>query len=71
VVVLDLESPQLDGIRCIQRLKTTDATKHVRIVVYTTKEEIKERALQAGAAAFVSKPNADKVRETLETFMGL
>jgi excisionase family DNA binding protein len=71
VVVLDLESPGLDGIRCVQRLKSTDATKHVRIVVYTGKEEIKERALQAGAAAFVAKPNVDKVRETLESFLGL
>jgi excisionase family DNA binding protein len=70
VVILDIDNSQLDGIRCIKRLKATDATRHVRVVVYTADEAIREKSLEAGASALVSRPDINKLRETLESLMG-
>ena len=71
VVVLDLKMPNLDGVRCINRLKSLQTTRHVRVVAFSAHEDLKKKALDAGASAFVAKPDVQKLRETLEALMGL
>jgi len=71
VVVLDLANSELDSIRCINRLKAMSATKHVRIVVYSSDTSIRDKALDAGASTFVAKPDVNKLLENLEALMGL
>jgi excisionase family DNA binding protein len=70
-LVIDLASPQLDGIRFVTRLKSADSTRHVRVIVYTSDESGREQALKAGASAVIARPNVNKVLETLEVLMGL
>jgi excisionase family DNA binding protein len=70
VVVLDVGGNKIDGLSCIARLKASDATRHVRLVVYSSREEKKARALEAGASAFVARPDAVKLVETIEALMG-
>lgn len=70
-MVFDIEKSQIEAIRCIKRLKNADATRHVRIVVCASEEAAREQSLQAGASAAVSKSDLNKLRETLETLMGL
>jgi excisionase family DNA binding protein len=71
VVVLDIDSSQLDGIRCIKRLNAAESTRHVRIVVYTANDSVRDKSLEAGASAVVSRPDVNKLCETLEALMGL
>jgi HAMP domain-containing protein/signal transduction histidine kinase/CheY-like chemotaxis protein len=55
VVTLDLFLPDMDGWRVLARLKHDMATRHMPVCVIST-DESRDRALQAGAFAFVAKP---------------
>ncbi|MDD9940731.1 MAG: helix-turn-helix domain-containing protein [Myxococcales bacterium] len=70
VVVLDLTGEKLDGMSCIERLQSMEATRHVRIVVYSQQEHASQRALDAGASAFVRRPDPQRLVDTLEALMG-
>jgi excisionase family DNA binding protein len=70
VVVLDVSGTKIDGLACIARLKAAEATRHVRVVVYSAREDKKSRALEAGASAFVVRPDAQKLTDTIDALMG-
>lgn len=70
-VVLDLALPAFDGLRCLARLKQLPTTRHIRTVVFSADEERKRKALDAGASAFVTKPDVARLKATLEALMGL
>ncbi len=70
VVVLDVGGTKLDGLSCIARLKAAETTRHVRVVVYSAREDKRARALEAGASAFVTRPDAQKLTETIDALMG-
>lgn len=72
-VVLDLELPTFDGMRCLARLKQLPATRHIQTVVFSASEEqkTKKRALEAGASAFITKPDIARLNAALEALMGL
>src|SRR5207244_7155394 len=55
VLTLDIFLPDIDGWRVLERLKNDVSTRHIPIVVIST-DEARERALNAGALAFVAKP---------------
>ena len=71
VVVLDLTGRKLDALSAIERLKAVDGTRHVRVVVYSSNTDAKQRALDAGASAFVTRPDAAKLSDTIESLMGM
>ncbi|MBI3289666.1 MAG: response regulator [Elusimicrobia bacterium] len=58
LVVLDILMPGLDGFTLLHRLKTSDATKDIKVIVVSGKsfEAEKRRAAQYGAEAFIEKP---------------
>ncbi len=70
VVVLDVGGTKIDGLSCITRLKAAEATRHVRVVVYSAREDKKPKALEAGASAFVQRPDLAKLTETIDALMG-
>jgi excisionase family DNA binding protein len=70
-LVLDVKMPGLDGVRCLERLKSIDATAHIRCIVYSTHEEMKKNATEAGAYDFIKKGEAAELRDSLERLMGL
>ena len=70
VVVLDIGSGRIDGMAAIQRLRSLDGTQHVRVVVYSTRLDRKQQALDAGASAFVSKPDVAKLTESIDALVG-
>jgi excisionase family DNA binding protein len=70
-IVLDIRMPTFDGLRCLARLKQLPQTRHVRTVVFSAYEDTKKKALEAGAAAFVTKPDTAKLKETLESLLGV
>ena len=73
-MVMDVEHasiPGFDGLRFLARLHALEATAHIRVVVFTRREEMRERALAAGAVELVAKDDPTRLREVLETLMGI
>jgi excisionase family DNA binding protein len=73
-LVMDVEHPSLpgfDGVRFLARLHALEATAHIRVVVFTNRDELRERVLEAGAVDLVTKNDTPRLRETLERLMGI
>jgi excisionase family DNA binding protein len=70
VLVIDIDVGGLDGIRCLTRLCSIEATSHVRTIVYSN-EERRRSALEAGASDFIARGDVTLLREALERATGL
>jgi CheY-like chemotaxis protein len=66
-LTLDIYLPDIDGWRVLERLKNDVLTRHVPVCVIST-DEARDRALNAGALAFVAKPirSKDVIDELLD-----
>jgi len=66
VVTLDIHLPDMEGWRILERLKFDLTTRHIPVCVVST-DDSRQRALNAGAVAFLSKPlqSLDQVDEAL------
>lgn len=71
VAVMDAEVSGIGALRLVEALRSQDATRHVRAVLYADTEAGKQAALDAGASAHVLKPDSARLRETLEALMGV
>jgi HAMP domain-containing protein/signal transduction histidine kinase/DNA-binding response OmpR family regulator len=58
-ITLDIFLPDIEGWRVLDRLKSDLQTRHIPVCVIST-DESRERALRAGAFAFVAKPLPSK-----------
>ena len=58
LVLLDIELQTLDGVTVCQRLKESPTTRDIKVVMLTAsvQQESRERALAAGADAYITKP---------------
>ena len=58
IVLMDMSLPVLDGWEATRRLKADPATRHIPIVALTAHAlpAERDRALEAGCAAFETKP---------------
>ncbi len=58
VVLLDLKLPRLSGIEVLQRLRESDLTRLLPVVILTSSDESLDRlrCYQVGANSFVRKP---------------
>jgi CheY-like chemotaxis protein len=54
-LTLDIHLPDMEGWRVLDRLKTSADTRHIPICVVST-DDARERALEAGAIGFLTKP---------------
>jgi excisionase family DNA binding protein len=70
VIVLDPEAAKIDAVKCIERLRQGELSRHIRIVAYSTRADARQRALDAGAVAFVVKPDIDRLIETIHSVLG-
>jgi CheY-like chemotaxis protein len=58
LLILDVGLPRMDGWEVLERIRTDDRTKGVKVLVLTAhaQEETRERADRGGADAFLTKP---------------
>jgi len=56
LILLDLQMPGMDGFRVLEGLKGVERDGYLSVLVMTAHPGHKQRALQAGAKDFISKP---------------
>ena len=58
LVITDINMPVLDGLKLVKRIRSDDVHKDVPIMIVTTEgsAEDRQRALQLGANAYITKP---------------
>jgi CheY-like chemotaxis protein len=56
LILLDLVMPVLDGFQVLESLKTVEKGSYLSVLVMTAHPGHKQRALQAGAKDFITKP---------------
>lgn len=59
IIILDLLLPNFDGFEILKKIKETDKTKDIPIIVFSNLSETKdiERAISMGATKFMVKSN--------------
>ena len=66
VIVLDVEMPNMNGFELLMRLRAVDRTRHLPVVILTSREDADTavKAFDAGATAYAMKPvNWDRLRQ--------
>jgi len=58
IVITDINMPIMDGLKLVKRIRSDAIHKDVPIMIITTEgaEEDRQRALQLGANAYITKP---------------
>lgn len=58
IIVTDINMPIMDGLKLIRRVRTDPTHKDTPVIVITTEgaQEDRNRALQLGANAYITKP---------------
>ncbi|HEY6900774.1 MAG TPA: response regulator [Puia sp.] len=58
-IFLDLNMPKMNGKQCLKHIKNNPIFQSIPVVIYSTsrRPEDIEEAYQAGASAFIKKPN--------------
>ena len=71
VVVLDLGMPGMGGHECLRRIISEDPQARVIVTSGYTDERSREKAINLGASAFLSKPfRINQITETIREFTG-
>lgn len=67
LIVTDLMMPEIDGFELCRRIRASELTSHIPIIVITAKssEEDRINGIEAGADAFLHKPFNSQVLNTL------
>jgi DNA-binding response OmpR family regulator len=60
-VVLDLAMPRVDGWTVLQQLRESSMTAQLVVVVVSALPDARDRAIEAGADVYLSKPCAPEV----------
>ena len=58
LIITDINMPIMDGLKLVKRIRTDEVHKEVPIIIITTEgsQEDRQRALQLGANAYITKP---------------
>ena len=56
IVLLDLMMPVMDGFEVLRRVTADEQLRHIPVIVLTAEKSAELRALQMGAADFITKP---------------
>jgi CheY-like chemotaxis protein len=67
VIFLDINMPIVSGWECLSQFKKTEQLKQIRVIMFTTSSQDRERdiAKQLGADGFITKPSEYKALKEL------
>lgn len=59
IILLDLLLPNFDGFEILKKIKTTESTKNIPVIIFSNLSETKdiEKAISLGATKFMVKSN--------------
>ena len=72
IIITDINMPIMDGLKLVKRVRSDPVYKDVPIIIITTEgaEEDRQRALQLGANAYITKPiQAPQVISTVKELL--
>lgn len=71
-ILLDVAMPGMDGYETCRRLKATEETAHIPVVLFTAVQEgqLETLAQKVGAARVVQKPFVDQVFKAITEILG-
>lgn len=70
VVLMDIMMPEMDGYEAIAEIRNDKALQHIPVIAVTAQAMVgdKEKTLEAGADAYISKPiDVDVLLQVLES----
>lgn len=70
-LLLDVDMSGCDGIHYLQRIRSLEATAHIRNIVFTKNDGLGAEATRAGAVSVLSKDDHGKLRDVLEQLTGV
>lgn len=71
ILVSEILVPKLDGLSLCRAIKSDPATRHMLVMIFSHLQA-EDRALEAGADAFLQKPlNEELLIETLQRLLAL
>jgi len=58
IIILDILMPDINGLEVLRRLKASDATKNIPVIILTVKGDntTEKKSMDLGAAEFIEKP---------------
>ncbi len=71
VLLLDLDMPGFDGLHFLDRIRSLEATAHIRTLVFAKKADAGEKARTAGAVDVLDKGDGGALRDALERLTGI
>ena len=72
IIFLDINMPQMNGWRCLEKLKQNDVYKNIPVFMYSTSSNPKDKAISSelGALRFFTKPNSySLLKQMLESVL--
>ena len=72
VILLDLKLPKITGLDVLKKIRSTDSTKHIPIIILTCSKEEKDlvECFSCGANRYLIKPvQVEELNESLRHFM--
>ncbi|WP_329769271.1 response regulator [Stenotrophomonas maltophilia] len=73
LVLMDVVMPNLNGFQATRTLARDEATRHIPVILVTTKDQDTDRmwGMRQGAKAYITKPfSEDELSEVLERVFG-
>jgi two-component system chemotaxis response regulator CheY len=74
IILTDINMPIMDGLKLVKRIRSDEATRTTPIIIITTEggAEDRQRALNLGANAYITKPiQAPQVISKVKELLGL
>jgi CheY-like chemotaxis protein len=70
IILLDLNMPKMNGFEFLQKIKTTEEWKDIKVFILTTSEEREDKtaALNFGISGFITKPLKLESPSSLDAF---
>ncbi len=74
IVITDINMPVMDGLKLVRRIRSDPTHKDTPVIIITTEgsQEDRQRALQLGANAYITKPiQAPQVIAKVKELLGI
>ncbi len=75
IIFLDINMPRLSGYECLMKIRSSQAFKHLPIIIFTTSDSMTDlnRAYALGANLYIQKPNEfekwkDVIQDSISKF---